>query len=52
VAWPADRLAKRGEHLPAGSLVFSGGLTASVPIRPGHAVTAEFEDLGTIEVFA
>jgi 2-oxo-3-hexenedioate decarboxylase len=37
---------------PAGSLVFSGGLTASVPIRPGHAVTAEFENLGTIEVFA
>ena len=52
VAWLANRLAQRGEHLPAGSLVFSGGLTASVPIRPGHAVTAEFEALGTIEVFA
>ena len=52
VAWLANRLAQRGEHLPAGSLVFSGGLTASVPIRPRHAVTAEFEDLGTIEVFA
>jgi 2-oxo-3-hexenedioate decarboxylase len=52
VAWLANQLADRGEHLPAGSLVFSGGLTAAVPIRPGHAVTAEFEDLGTIEVFA
>ena len=52
VAWLANQLADRGEHLPAGSLVFSGGLTAAVSIRPGHAVTAEFEDLGTIEVFA
>jgi len=52
VAWLANRLAERGEHLPAGSLVFSGGLTAAVPIRPGHAVTAEFDGLGTVEVFA
>jgi 2-oxo-3-hexenedioate decarboxylase len=52
VAWLANRLAEHGEYLPAGSLVFSGGLTAAVPIRPGHAVTAEFDDLGTVEVFA
>jgi len=32
--------------------VFSGGLTAAVPIRPGHAVAAEFDGLGTVEVFA
>ena len=51
-AWLANRLAEHGEHLPAGSLVFSGGLTAAVPIRPGHAVTAEFDGLGTVEVFA
>jgi 2-keto-4-pentenoate hydratase len=48
----ANRLAEHGEHLAAGSLVFSGGLTAAVPIRPGHAVTAEFDGLGTVEVFA
>ena len=52
VAWLANRLAEHGEHLPAGSLVFSGGLTAAVPIRPGHAVAAEFDGLGTVEVFA
>ena len=52
VAWLANRLAQRDEHLPAGSLVFSGGLTAAVPIPPGHAVTAEFDGLGTVEVFA
>lgn len=52
VAWLVQRLAKRGESLPAGSLVFSGGLTAPVPLRAGHSVTAEFDGLGTVEVYA
>jgi 2-oxo-3-hexenedioate decarboxylase len=52
VAWLVNRLAERGEYLPTGSLVFSGGLTAAVPILPGHAMTAEFDGLGTVEVFA
>jgi len=52
VAWLANQLATRGEHLPAGSLLFSGGLTAPVPIRAGRSVTAEFDGLGTVELFA
>lgn len=52
VAWLVQRLGERGESLPAGSLVFSGGLTAPVPLRSGHSVTAEFDELGTVEVFA
>lgn len=52
VAWLVDRLAARGEHLAAGSLVLSGALTAAIPVRAGRAVTAEFDGLGTIEVFA
>ena len=49
---PVSASSSGGEHLSAGSLVFAGGLTAAVPIRPGHAVTAEFDGLGTVEVFA
>jgi 2-oxo-3-hexenedioate decarboxylase len=52
VAWLANRLAARGESLAAGSIVFSGGLTAPVPLRHGHSVTAEFDGLGTVEVCA
>lgn len=52
VAWLVQRLAERGESLPAGSLVFSGGLTAPIPLRAGHSVTAEFDVLGTVEVYA
>ena len=51
-AWLANRLAVRGETLPAGSLVLSGGLTAPVPIAAGTSVTAELDGLGAIEVWA
>jgi 2-oxo-3-hexenedioate decarboxylase len=51
VAWLANRLAERDEVLRAGWLVFSGGLTAPVPITPGVVVTAEFDGLGSVEVY-
>ena len=50
VAWLATALAARGEHLPAGSVVLSGGLTASVALYPGASVVAEFDGLGSVEV--
>jgi 2-oxo-3-hexenedioate decarboxylase len=50
VAWLANQLAGRGQHLQAGWLIFSGGLTEPIPLTPGLAVTAEFHGLGTIEV--
>jgi len=52
VAWLANQLATRQQTLPADSLIFSGGLTDSIPLRAGHSVTAEFDRLGTVEVFA
>jgi 2-oxo-3-hexenedioate decarboxylase len=52
VAWLANRLAAREQTLRAGMLVFSGGLTEPVPLRRGMSVTAELEQLGTIEVAA
>ena len=52
VAWLATSLAARGEHLPAGSTVLSGGFTASVSLTPGANVVAEFDGLGSVEVTA
>jgi 2-oxo-3-hexenedioate decarboxylase len=52
VAWLVNQLAERRESLPAGSLVLSGGLTAPVPLGPGSCVSAEFDGLGSAEVFA
>lgn len=52
VAWLVNQLAERDEALPAGSLVFSGGLTAPIALRAGHSITAEFDGLGTVEAYA
>jgi 2-oxo-3-hexenedioate decarboxylase len=51
VAWLANQLAAAGEGLRAGQLVFSGGVTAPVPVVPGGSVTFEFDGLGAIEVY-
>ena len=50
VAWLANQLAAEGEGLRAGQLVFSGGVTAPVPVVAGGSVTFQFGGLGSIEV--
>ena len=45
-------LTARGEDLKAGSVALSGGLVSPVPVRPWGVVSAEFDGLGTIEVYA
>ena len=50
MVWLAEALAARGEHVEAGWIVLSGGLTASVLLERGEVVTAEFDGLGSIEV--
>ncbi len=51
VAWLANRLGSHGQSLRAGWLVLSGGLTAPVRLEAGTAVAAEFDGLGSIEVY-
>jgi 2-oxo-3-hexenedioate decarboxylase len=52
VAWMVDSLAERGEMLEPGAIVLWGGLTDAVPLESGSVVTAEIEELGTVEVRA
>jgi 2-oxo-3-hexenedioate decarboxylase len=51
VAWLANQLVAEGEGLRAGQLIFSGGVTAPVPVVRGGSVTFEFDGLGAIEVY-
>jgi 2-oxo-3-hexenedioate decarboxylase len=51
VAWLINTLAERGERLAAGSLVLTGGLTASVALQRGVGVVAQFDGLGSVEVY-
>jgi 2-oxo-3-hexenedioate decarboxylase len=48
VVWLVEALGTRGESLEAGSIVLTGGLTASVALQPQGVVTAEFDGLGCI----
>lgn len=50
LVWLAQALAARGEALEEGTIVLTGGLTASVPLRPHELVSAEFDGLGSIMV--
>ena len=50
VAWLANALAAHGQRLEAGSIVLSGGLTASTQLRAGAVVSAEFDGLGTVQL--
>jgi 2-keto-4-pentenoate hydratase len=52
VAWLVNTLAAKGEQLQEGALVLSGGLTSAVPLRRGGSVFAEFDGLGSVEVFS
>ena len=52
VAWLVNRLCPEDWRLEPGALVLSGGLTAPVPMRPGSVVSAEFDGLGTVDVYS
>lgn len=46
----ADDLARRGESLPAGSVVLAGALTDAVPLAAGRHYSLRFGTLGTLDV--
>lgn len=48
LALAANSLAERGQSIPAGALVLTGGLTDAVFVKPGDQISAEFTTLGTI----
>jgi 2-oxo-3-hexenedioate decarboxylase len=51
VAWLVNTLGTKGHYLRPGSVVLSGGLTASVPLEDSSVVSAEFDGLGSVHVF-
>jgi len=46
----ANTLHAHGEMLAAGDRIISGSLTAPLRVKPGNSVTADFGDLGVIEL--
>ncbi len=50
VALLANLLAERGESIPAGSLILTGGITAAVAVAPGDSVCVRFQGLGSVSM--
>jgi 2-oxo-3-hexenedioate decarboxylase len=50
VAMLVNHMGARGEELPAGSLVLSGGITEAVAVKPGDAVSLRIQELGSVSL--
>lgn len=48
VAILANMLAKRGETIPAGTFILTGGITEAIAVNAGDSVVARAQDLGSI----
>nr|AIK66578.1 4-oxalocrotonate decarboxylase [Arhodomonas sp. Seminole] len=50
IALLANMLAARGEELPAGSLILSGGITAAASVAAGDSVTLRAQGMGSVSL--
>lgn len=50
IAMLANMLGRRGEEIPAGTLILSGGITEAVAVEAGDAVSLRIQALGTASV--
>lgn len=50
VAMLANMLGAKGEHIPAGSFIMTGGITAAVAVAAGDSVLVRYQDLGSVHV--
>lgn len=48
VAMLANMLAERGEHIPAGTFIMTGGITAAIAVEAGDSINVRYQDLGSI----
>ena len=48
VAMLANLLAERGEHIPAGTFIMTGGITAAIAVEPGDNISVRYQGLGTV----
>jgi 2-oxo-3-hexenedioate decarboxylase len=50
IAMLANMLGERGEEIPAGTLILSGGITEAVSVAPGDSVSLRIQSLGSTSV--
>jgi 2-oxo-3-hexenedioate decarboxylase len=50
VAMLANMLGERGQEIPAGTFVMTGGVTAAVTVEPGDSILVRYHELGTLSM--
>lgn len=50
IAMLANHLGARGEEIPAGTMILSGGITEAVPVKPGDSITLKIQSLGSTSI--
>ncbi|RTL50153.1 MAG: 2-oxo-3-hexenedioate decarboxylase, partial [Rhodocyclaceae bacterium] len=50
VAALANHLGARGEEIPAGTLILSGGITEAIAVQPGDNVSLRIQHLGSVSL--
>lgn len=50
IAMLANHLGARGEEIPAGALILSGGITEAVAVQAGDAVTLRVQGMGSVGI--
>ena len=50
VAMLANHLGKRGQEIPAGTMILSGGVTEAVAVAPGDHVSLRIQHLGSVSL--
>ena len=48
VAMLANMLGERGEEIPAGTFIMTGGITAAISVKRGDAISVRYQGLGTV----
>lgn len=46
----ANHLGARGQQIPAGTFVMTGGVTEAIAVKAGDSIAARFQDLGTVSM--
>ena len=50
VAMLANMLAERGEEIPAGTFIMTGGITAAVAVEKGDNINMRCQDIGSVSM--
>jgi 2-oxo-3-hexenedioate decarboxylase len=50
VAMMANHLGKRGQEIPAGTFIMTGGVTEAIAVAAGDNINVRFQDLGSVSM--